>query len=119
MRITRPLLLSFLLAFAGQIATAQTPPEEAIPAAIKTETVRFETTLGDIDIELFAEEAPLSAANFLQYVQSGFYDGVIFHRRRSSRAGWCRALWYRPADMTRAFARKRQAILSSMSPNCR
>jgi len=42
--------------------------------------VRFETTHGDITIELFEKEAPLSAANFLQYVDNGFYDGAIFHR---------------------------------------
>jgi cyclophilin family peptidyl-prolyl cis-trans isomerase len=42
--------------------------------------VRFETTHGDITIELYEKEAPLSAANFLQYVDDGFYDGAIFHR---------------------------------------
>lgn len=38
------------------------------------------TSLGDITIELFEEQAPVSAANFLQYVDDGFYDGTIFHR---------------------------------------
>jgi peptidyl-prolyl cis-trans isomerase A (cyclophilin A) len=42
--------------------------------------VRFETTHGIIDLKLFSEEAPLTVANFLQYVDDGFYDGVIFHR---------------------------------------
>ena len=42
--------------------------------------VRFETTHGHITIELFDKEAPLSAANFLKYVDDGFYDGAIFHR---------------------------------------
>ena len=42
--------------------------------------VRLETTHGNITIELFEKEAPLSAANFLQYVEDGFYDGAIFHR---------------------------------------
>ncbi len=40
----------------------------------------FETTLGNIEIELFEKEAPISAENFLAYVDDGFYDGVIFHR---------------------------------------
>ena len=40
----------------------------------------FETTLGTIEVELFEKEAPLSSANFLSYVDDGFYDGVIFHR---------------------------------------
>jgi peptidyl-prolyl cis-trans isomerase A (cyclophilin A) len=42
--------------------------------------VRFETSHGAFTVELFEQEAPLSAANFLQYVDDGFYDGTIFHR---------------------------------------
>jgi len=38
------------------------------------------TNLGAITIELNAEKAPKSVGNFLQYVQSGFYNGTIFHR---------------------------------------
>ena len=42
--------------------------------------VRLTTSMGDIDIELNAENAPISAENFLAYVNSGHYDGTIFHR---------------------------------------
>ena len=42
--------------------------------------VRLETTAGMIRIELDDEKAPLSTANFLQYVKSGHYDGTVFHR---------------------------------------
>jgi cyclophilin family peptidyl-prolyl cis-trans isomerase len=42
--------------------------------------VRFETSHGGFTIELFEREAPLSVANFLQYVDDGFFDGLIFHR---------------------------------------
>jgi peptidyl-prolyl cis-trans isomerase A (cyclophilin A) len=42
--------------------------------------VRFETSHGGFTIELYAEDAPLSVANFLRYVDEGFYDGTIFHR---------------------------------------
>ena len=42
--------------------------------------VVLETSAGNITIELAATEAPLSVANFLQYVQAGFYSGTIFHR---------------------------------------
>ena len=42
--------------------------------------VKLSTNFGDITIELNAEKAPITVANFLQYVESGFYDGVIFHR---------------------------------------
>lgn len=40
----------------------------------------LKTNFGDIHIELDHEKAPVTAANFEQYVKDGFYDGVIFHR---------------------------------------
>ena len=42
--------------------------------------IRFETTLGDFTIELLEKDAPLSVANFLRYIDDGFFDGTIFHR---------------------------------------
>ncbi len=42
--------------------------------------LQMNTSMGSIEIELFAEQAPLSTANFLEYVNSGFFDGLIFHR---------------------------------------
>jgi peptidyl-prolyl cis-trans isomerase A (cyclophilin A) len=42
--------------------------------------IRFETTLGDFTIELLDKEAPQSVANFLRYIDDGFFDGTIFHR---------------------------------------
>lgn len=42
--------------------------------------VKLTTNFGDITLELNAEKAPITVANFLQYVESGFYDGMIFHR---------------------------------------
>ena len=42
--------------------------------------VIFSTSMGDITIELMSEEAPISAKNFLDYVDAGFFDGTIFHR---------------------------------------
>ena len=42
--------------------------------------VKIETTMGDIVLELDAQKAPVSTANFLSYVNEGFYDGTIFHR---------------------------------------
>jgi cyclophilin family peptidyl-prolyl cis-trans isomerase len=52
------------------------------PAAEETESpkVRLTTTLGDIDIALYPERAPVTVANFLRLVDDGFYDGLIFHR---------------------------------------
>jgi peptidyl-prolyl cis-trans isomerase A (cyclophilin A) len=42
--------------------------------------VLFETSKGDIKIELDDENAPITVQNILEYVRSGFYDGTIFHR---------------------------------------
>jgi len=44
------------------------------------QTVKLQTTEGDIRIELNAEKAPKTVANFLQYVKAGHYNGVVFHR---------------------------------------
>ncbi len=43
-------------------------------------TVTLNTSHGEIRIELFPEDAPVSVENFLAYVESGHYDGLIFHR---------------------------------------
>lgn len=42
--------------------------------------VKLETNMGSITIELNEEKAPITVANFLGYVDDGFYDGTIFHR---------------------------------------
>jgi cyclophilin family peptidyl-prolyl cis-trans isomerase len=42
--------------------------------------VTIKTSRGDIRVELYAKESPISVENFLQYANDGFYDGTIFHR---------------------------------------
>ena len=42
--------------------------------------VKLHTNFGEITIELDAEKAPITVANFLSYVESGFFAGTIFHR---------------------------------------
>jgi cyclophilin family peptidyl-prolyl cis-trans isomerase len=42
--------------------------------------VVIETSMGDMKVELYEKEAPLSVQNFLWYVDNEFYDGLIFHR---------------------------------------
>ncbi|MCX7774703.1 MAG: peptidylprolyl isomerase [Spirochaetaceae bacterium] len=42
--------------------------------------VVFTTSKGSISIEVFEDRVPVTAANFLEYVRAGFYDGTIFHR---------------------------------------
>jgi peptidyl-prolyl cis-trans isomerase B (cyclophilin B) len=42
--------------------------------------ILMQTSMGDITIELNAEKAPITVANFLDYVKGAFYDGTILHR---------------------------------------
>lgn len=55
----------------------------AAPAAASASVVSLQTSLGEIDIELFDAAAPITVANFLSYVNSGAYDGSFFHRSAS------------------------------------
>jgi peptidyl-prolyl cis-trans isomerase B (cyclophilin B) len=52
----------------------------AAPAERSKPLVKLETNMGEIVLELNAEKAPDTTANFLQYVKDGFYNGTIFHR---------------------------------------
>ncbi len=47
---------------------------------VNSNTVKLVTSAGDITIKLYPEKAPVTVANFLNYVDSGFYNGTIFHR---------------------------------------
>jgi peptidyl-prolyl cis-trans isomerase A (cyclophilin A) len=49
-------------------------------AAEKNPVVVLETSLGNVKMELFADKAPLSVKNFLEYANSGYYKDTIFHR---------------------------------------
>jgi peptidyl-prolyl cis-trans isomerase A (cyclophilin A) len=58
--------------FAGAARVFRLQPGEVI--------VRLETALGTIDLAIDTKKAPITSANFLKYVDSGFYDGGRFHR---------------------------------------
>jgi peptidyl-prolyl cis-trans isomerase A (cyclophilin A) len=90
----RPLFAPFRTAAAPlaallALALAALPPSTAAAAAkkrprpavakAKVEVV-FETNKGKFVVALDDDKAPVSAANLLAYVQSGFYDGTVFHR---------------------------------------
>jgi peptidyl-prolyl cis-trans isomerase A (cyclophilin A) len=51
-----------------------------LPLQAWAQRVKLATSAGDIVLEVDAEKAPKTAANFLQYVRSGHYDGTVFHR---------------------------------------
>ena len=52
----------------------------ATPVLADQQKVLLKTSKGEITLQLDADKAPLSVANFLAYVDSGFYNGTIFHR---------------------------------------
>ncbi len=63
--------------------TEATKDPTADPADLATPgapVVLMRTTLGDLRIELYPQEAPVTVENFLRYVEDGHYDGTIFHR---------------------------------------
>jgi hypothetical protein len=51
-----------------------------LPTSGWAQTVKLATSMGDVVLELNAELAPKTVANFVQYVRSGHYDGTVFHR---------------------------------------
>lgn len=74
-------------------------PEKVVVFKVQWENDQY----GDIAVHLFEDEAPVTVANFKSYVESGFYDGLIFHRVEENfvlQAGLCDPnLTYRePAD---------------------
>lgn len=58
---------------------ADCAPPEILPGNLFP-TVRLETSMGDIQVELDRRRAPVTVNNFLRYVTTGSYDGTIFHR---------------------------------------
>jgi len=48
--------------------------------AVWAQKVKLATSMGDIVLQLDAEKAPKTVANFVQYVKDGHYDGLVFHR---------------------------------------
>lgn len=76
------LFLSFLISIfitlgAATMSTAQT---DNVSFLDQRTVVRMETSKGDIIIELFDQETPLTVANFIDYIEDNFYNGTVFHR---------------------------------------
>ena len=79
MKVLLKLLLASVLSAGAQAAEPECFPEEVLPDN-GFPSVKLETTMGDIVIELNRMRAPVTANNFLRYVLAGAYDGTIFHR---------------------------------------
>jgi peptidyl-prolyl cis-trans isomerase A (cyclophilin A) len=69
--------LALALFVLAQTAPAPSPEATSAPAG---PVVAIETTLGEIQVALYPDKAPLTVDNFLGYVRSGFYTGTTFHR---------------------------------------
>lgn len=74
----RILILSILLCISTTSSFA-TEKQMTAPSSASTK-VKLTTSLGSIIVQLNTEKAPVSSANFLKYVNEGFYNGTIFHR---------------------------------------
>ena len=77
MRTTLPLLV---FSAAAVLACHPRKPLAPPPAATGTVIVLLETPLGAVEIEVFTAQAPVTAANFLRYIDQRAYDGGRFHR---------------------------------------
>ena len=75
----RTLILSALLCISTTSSFA-TENKMTAPSSDSSNRVKLTTSLGTIIVQLNAEKAPVSSANFLAYVNEGFYNGTIFHR---------------------------------------
>lgn len=80
--ILTAILVQGVFAAAAYSQAPQAPQAEQETPAEKAKAVEviFETTMGSFTVELYPEEAPYTVANFLAYVDQGFYDDTLFHR---------------------------------------
>lgn len=70
----KPILAGLIVLLLTQIAGCPLVTDPIVPGA------RVETSLGEFVIELDPDNAPITVANFLEYVDDDFYDGTVFHR---------------------------------------
>ena len=70
----------FLTLPLAAILPGQSSAPKVTPAKVSSPIVALETTMGTIKVELFTAKAPITTKNFLNYVNSGFYNGTIVHR---------------------------------------
>src|SRR5512145_1985361 len=56
------------------------PPVAGCRPTMANQLALLETSLGNLKVELFTDQMPLTAGNFIKLAKSGFYDGLHFHR---------------------------------------
>lgn len=78
MRIVRPAgAAAFALAVLAPVGLLRAGTDDGEPASV---IVTLDTSAGAIDVAVFLDKAPLSAGDFLRYVDRGLYDGAVFYR---------------------------------------
>jgi cyclophilin family peptidyl-prolyl cis-trans isomerase len=70
----------FAAALVSPARAAEPPASTAETAKVAPTYVQVVTSMGNFTIELNAERAPLTVAQFLKYVDQGYYSGTVFHR---------------------------------------
>ncbi|GHV35482.1 peptidyl-prolyl cis-trans isomerase [Synergistales bacterium] len=65
---------------AAAVAAENAASDEANPAPASRPVAVFDTSMGVFKVELFTDTAPLTAGNFIELAEKGFYNGVVFHR---------------------------------------
>lgn len=91
--MTKHLLLTLAFLATAPLALAQAPAKPTAPSATKPAAAKpaantpataskvvLHTSQGDVTLELYADKAPKSVENFLDYAKEGFYNGTVFHR---------------------------------------
>jgi len=79
-KLTSPPFLKFaFISMALALAATYTPSTHSHSHG-NNPMLTMSTTLGDIEIELYPEKAPATARNFIDYVEAGYFDNLIFHR---------------------------------------
>lgn len=74
-------LFFFLLLVTPWLLTAQQPEESSSnPFEKQMPSVIIHTSKGEIAVELYEDQAPITVENFLDYAREGYYEGTIFHR---------------------------------------
>lgn len=85
-RITISSVVGKLLALAQRMNNSQYITEPATSGKVSNSIslnaveVLLSTTVGEIEVELWAKEAPLACRNFVQLCMEGYYNGTVFHR---------------------------------------
>tara|TARA_B100000809_G_scaffold200746_1_gene201080 strand:+ start:119 stop:718 length:600 start_codon:yes stop_codon:yes gene_type:complete len=73
-------LFALLLSATSTYAADVDADAKTAPVATPNPIAIISTTVGEITLQLYADKSPVTVANFIDYANSGFYNGTIFHR---------------------------------------